>query len=140
MNRPLAAALALLVLCAPPGARAAGDHKKEKNTMEWKGSFCGVTQPSQVIVKTQQEWEALWKKIGDKPAPPADFTKYFGVGVFLGTKPTGGFGVVWKAYENAVVYSVKKPDGMVIQALTQPYAVKLFPRSQGEIQVGIEGN
>ena len=42
---------------------AADKPKKEKNPMEWKGSFCAVTEPAQTVAKTQEDWDALWKKI-----------------------------------------------------------------------------
>jgi hypothetical protein len=136
MTRSIAALLAVLLIGVCSRAEASGKPKKEKTPMEWKGSFCAVTEPAQVVVKTQEEWDGLWKKITpDKPAPAADFTKVFGVAVFLGTKPTGGYGVSWQAAKNEITYSLKKPDGMVIQALTQPYAVKLFPKSAGQIEV-----
>src|SRR6185369_14205291 len=99
--------------------------------MEWKGAFCPIDAPTQTVVQTQDEWEALWKKL-DKPAPAADFTKFFAVAVFLGTEPTGGYGVSWQAKGNTVTYKIKKPEGIAMQALTQPYAIKLFPKAKGE--------
>ena len=120
-------ALCLLMLAAPLCA-------KEKRDMEWKGAFSPVTEPAHMVAKTQEEWEALWKRI-DKPAPAADLKKFFAVAVFLGTEPTGGYGVSFEAKKNTVRYTIKKPEGMAIQALTQPYAVRLFPKHRGEIVV-----
>lgn len=128
------------ILCAVlPVCSWSADKRKEKKAMEWKGAFCAIDAPTQIVVKTDEEWQALWKKL-DKPAPAADFKKFFAVAVFLGTEPTGGYGVSWQAKGAAVSYKIKKPEGMAIQALTQPYAVKLFPRAKGEIKVVAEGS
>lgn len=103
--------------------------------MEWKGAFCTVREPEVLVVKTRPDWEGLWKRLG-KAAPEADLDKNFAVAVFLGTRNTGGYGVVFEPPSGPVVrYLVKKPAGMVIQALTQPYAVRLFPKAPGEVKV-----
>ena len=138
MNKIFAlAAGTALAVCAQ-----AADKKKEKRAMEWKGAFCAVTEPAQIVVRTKEEWDALWKKIG-KPAPEADLKKFFAVGIFLGSEPTGGYAVTWEAAAAGKVvivrFRVKKPDGMAIQAFTQPYAVKLFAKAAGEIKVIQEG-
>ncbi|MBI3552001.1 MAG: protease complex subunit PrcB family protein [Elusimicrobia bacterium] len=123
---------AVFLCCALAVNAAAADKKKEKTTMEWTGSFCPVDSPEHLVIKDEAGWKALWGRIG-KPAPEADFQKHFAVAVFLGTMPTGGYTVTWtsqtsngKDYLLWVRYKVKKPDGMAIQALTQPYAVRLF--------------
>ena len=130
---------AVLLCAALPVCAWAAGKKKEKKAIEWKGAFCSVTEPTTSVVKTMEDWDGLWTMIG-KPAPEADFKKFFAVAVFLGTEPTGGFSVSWEAAANTVRYKVKKPEGMVIQSLTQPYAVKLFPKVNGEIKVVAEGS
>jgi hypothetical protein len=131
--------LAIFALCAALAAGVSAADAKEKKAMEWKGAFCPVTEPTQIVASTPPEWTALWVKLG-KPAPQADLKKFFAVGVFLGMQPTGGYGIAWKSAGNTVHYKVKKPEGMAIQALTQPYVVKLFPKAPGEIKVIAEGD
>jgi len=135
MNRKLSALarissplLALALLSPGFAADSVKKPKKEKNPMEWTGSFSPFENPEHVVVKTDAEWSALWKKIG-KPAPAADFKRYFAVAVFMGTKPTGGYSLVWEPAPGVIRYRVKKPSGMAIEALTQPYAIKLFEKS-----------
>src|SRR3989338_2408486 len=58
----------------------------------WRGLYCGISQPSQLIIRDQDSWETFWKSAmapygGRKVAPPVDFESDMIVGVFLGRKP-----------------------------------------------------
>ncbi|MBI5631715.1 MAG: protease complex subunit PrcB family protein [Elusimicrobia bacterium] len=113
-----------------------------KKNMEWHGGYCEVSKPGERIVKTQEEWERLWKELG-RPAPPADFSRQFAVAVFLGLKNTGGYGIrflepVSRPGETAIRYKVESPQGLATQSLTQPYAVKLLPKSSKPVKVEAE--
>jgi hypothetical protein len=158
MNKFLALLLCATVI-APAFAAdsSAKKTKKEKPTMEWNGSFSPVDKPEQAVIRAEDEWKALWAKIG-KPAPAADFKNYFAVAIFLGTKPTGGYSVAWgepkvvvmttgpveapKLENISLSYKVKKPSGMAIEALTQPYAIKLFKKSKAgdDVEVKVEAS
>jgi hypothetical protein len=135
-----AAALLLLLLA---GAAAAMPRKpRVDRSMETEGSYCRVTQPGHEVVSTPAEWDALWKKIGKKP-PSADLVNDFAVAVFAGTRNSGGYGIVFDPpveEKGALVirYAVTRPKGMATMALTQPYAVRLFPR-RGKLPVRVEG-
>ncbi|HVA66313.1 MAG TPA: protease complex subunit PrcB family protein [Elusimicrobiota bacterium] len=99
----------------------------------WQGAFCSVVKPEEDVVANADEWAALWRKIG-VPAPSVDLSKNFAAAVFLGTRPTGGYGVAFldAAIEQGTLiipYHEKKPSGMVFEALTQPYAVQLYPKT-----------
>jgi hypothetical protein len=97
-----------------------------------KGDFSGVREPLQAVIRTQEDWEKLWKRHAAtaKPAGPPriDFTNEMVVGVFLGEKHAGGYEVEITRAERrvstlTVYYSEKEPasEAIVIQALTQPY-------------------
>ena len=123
MSRLLAVLAASALAAAPKGGAP----------MEWKGSFCPVEKASHRVVETSAAWEALWKELG-KPSPAADLKKHFAVAVFLGSRPTGGYSAVFEEAadekgQTVVRYSVRGPQGMAIQAFTQPYAVRLYPRT-----------
>lgn len=136
MNKLLAAAL--LTLTFPASAANRGKKQpvlKEKITMEWSGQQVKSGEPANLVVKTPTEWTALWNKIG-QPPPSVDWDKYFAAAVVLDQKMTGGYKVIFldpavdkKASTFTVLYRVNEPDGMTIQILTRPYAVKLFPRT-----------
>jgi hypothetical protein len=84
-----------------------------------------------VLASSADQYQRLWaEKIGNAPAPEADFSK--GVVVFLlaGSRPTGG----WSVHPEAVTVTdsvatvrarIQGPGGgsIVTQALTSPYAV-----------------
>ena len=100
--------------------------------MEWKGPHCGQTQASARVVNTAGEWETLWADIG-KP-PPAELGEHAAAAVFLGSRPTGGFGVrfhepVTEGGKLKVRYEILVPKGFVTQAFTEPYAVRLLPKT-----------
>ncbi|MBI4422411.1 MAG: protease complex subunit PrcB family protein [Elusimicrobia bacterium] len=104
---------------------------------EWRGAFCAQAQPSARIVESPAEWSDLWRAALNQPAPVVDFSRHFALAVFLGSKPTGGFGVefldpISDGRELLLRYRVREPapDGMVTQAFTQPYAVKLYRRTK----------
>ncbi|HUE18576.1 MAG TPA: hypothetical protein VMQ63_02295, partial [Stellaceae bacterium] len=63
MSKSMAGLLVALLFSPILRVDAADKPKKEKTPMEWKGSFCAVTEPAQVVAKTQEDWDALWKKI-----------------------------------------------------------------------------
>src|SRR5688572_2177548 len=95
----------------------------EVGTMEWTGAFSKRDRPSYSVIKTPRQWKALWKRLG-KPAPPADLRSHFGVAVFLGQKPTGGWSVAFGQTPEGVRFEERGPQGMATMALTQPWAVK----------------
>ena len=67
--------------------------------------------------RTPAEWSALWKThAADRPLPAVDFTKEMVVAVFMGTRPTAGYGV-------EIVGTVERNGALVVQYVeTQPAA------------------
>ena len=137
MNKVLTAfsAVSLFALCAC--AETLGRHGPSPSSLtpvaRWQGSFSSVTKPEEEIVTDAGAWAALWRKIG-QAAPNVDMSRSFAVAVFLGTRPTGGYGVVFlppsiEQGEIVIAYREKKPSGMTFEALTQPYAVQLYPKT-----------
>lgn len=83
-----AALLALAPQTAAPPAR--GDMKTLESTQS-----SGIERERQVAVRTEDAWLALWKEHAGaaRPAPRVDFASHMVVAVFLGSRPTGGYGV-----------------------------------------------
>jgi hypothetical protein len=100
-----------------------------------KGSLSGVREPSQVIIRSQAKWLALWHRhtlvdTNPAPAPVINFDKEIVAAVFLGEKPTGGYSVEIIRAEQMngsllIEYREKSPppSSMTIQALTQPFHI-----------------
>ena len=102
-----------------------------------KGSRSGVRERKFVVIKTSQEWEALWRahRSGtspDKPAPALDIQSEMILAVFAGEKKTGGYGIeILRIEEDGAARSLNAfvretspaPSAIVIQMLTQPYHI-----------------
>jgi hypothetical protein len=102
-----------------------------------KGDRTGIGSPRQVVVRTAEEWTALWTEHGvDRARPPVDFSREMVVGVFLGSKPTA-------AYSVAIVSTLAKDDALLVrykvtappagaitaQVITFPYHLAVVPKS-----------
>ena len=111
-----------------------------------KGPMSGVDAARQVTVRTSADLSALWRlhaPNGQLPqAPAVDFSREMVVGVFLGTRPTAGYGV-------EIVRTVAPPSGALIveyvetapsreaitaQILTAPYHLVAIPKRAGEVR------
>ena len=102
--------------------------------MQWQGAFCGVVEAQARVVEDEAQWKRLWKDIGAEEPGVPDFKARFAVAVFLGQRNTGGYAARLMEPESAggatvVRYKVSAPKGLVIQAITQPYHVRLYPRA-----------
>jgi len=100
-----------------------------------KGFRSGIREPSQIAVRSQSEWQKLWRQHTSTstvpaPLPVVDFDKEIVAAVFLGEKPTGGYGVEISSAEVAdraltvfVRETSPKPGAMVTQAINQPFHI-----------------
>jgi len=103
-----------------------------------KGFRSGVREPLQIVIRGQAAWKDLWQRhasisTSPPPAPVIDFNKEVTVGVFLGEKPTGGYDVEIVSAERvggtlliSFVEKSPRPDGIVTQAITQPFHIVRF--------------
>jgi hypothetical protein len=104
---------------------------------EWSATYTGQNEPLQAVIDSQPKWEAVWKRVfGNVPVPGVDFDRELVACVFLGTRPTGGYRVVFgepflRGKQHAIPYSERKPTGFVTEALTQPCAMKVFALKPG---------
>ena len=94
-----------------------------------------IDEPRRVVVRTDAEFQALWKAHSTAPAPKVDFSKSIVVGIFLGMKPTAGYTVgitaVRRTPKGAIVEFVEgvpAKDKMVAQMLTFPFELVSIPR------------
>jgi hypothetical protein len=108
-----------------------------------KGHRSGVTEPLQIVVRSQAEWVALWRRHTNElnlTPPMVHFDREIVVGVFLGQKPTGGYDTAIvraeKSADALVIYYEEKtpaPGSMVIQVLEQPYHIVRMNRDVGSM-------
>ncbi len=138
----MTAAAARVIRAAAIGAALLGvlpactqDARLADAAQEWRGAFGGGPSPATRVVRTQAEWSALWASLSTREpmSLPADS---FGVQISLGLRNTGGYAVavISAAPEGdqfVVVWSEARPapGAIVIQALTDPYVVRVIPRT-----------
>jgi hypothetical protein len=106
------------------------------------GQHSGVDDRREVAVRGAAEWAALWKEHAPgHPAPTVDFVRSIVVGVFLGTRPTGGYAVEIRGIERnerelLVTYRERRPDPdtLVAQVITAPYQLVRVDRHDGPVR------
>jgi len=103
-----------------------------------KGIRSGIREPSQIAIRNQTEWQQLWRQHSSASTAPAslptvDFDRELVAAVFLGEKPTGGYGVEISSAEVAdssltifVKETSSKPGAIVTQAINQPFHIVLI--------------
>jgi hypothetical protein len=108
---------------------------------EWGGTYSGVTERSQRVVRTQAEWDKLWAQVHANEVPPPaapkiDWSREMVLAVFMGERSTGGYRIAFrglKVGEKEIVAEVEEtappPDAIAIQSLTQPYHLVVVKRS-----------
>ena len=107
-----------------------------------RGGVSDIQQPSEVVLKTAAELQQLWRQHGAGQAPPAvDFTTRMVVGVFLGSRMTGGFDVQITAAEIAdgalvVRYTetTPGPGAMLAQVITAPFHLVSVEKFDGPVK------
>jgi len=108
-----------------------------------RGVVSDIDGPREVVARTADEWQALWKAHAGpaRTVPPVDFAARMVVGVFAGTRNTGGYDVEITAVEVdgaglVVRYAETSPaaDALVAQVITSPFHVVSVPRTEGVVR------
>ena len=107
-----------------------------------KGMDSQVDKSQQVIARAAEEWVKLWREhAGERGRPSVDFAREMVVGVFLGSRPTGGFSIeVVGAREegSALVVQYREtrppPRSVAAQILTSPYHLVTLPQRAGNVR------
>jgi protease stability complex PrcB-like protein len=102
-----------------------------------KGDQSNIDEAKQVLVQTDAEWTRLWSQHSpDHPRPRIDFSKEMVVGVFMGSRPSAGFGtaIVSTTAGNGTLivrYTEKRPGpgSVTAQILTFPYHLVAIPKA-----------
>src|SRR5262245_15201017 len=106
-----------------------------------KGTRSDIVVARQVTIRDQEAWNALWQEHAtSRPRPAVDFSSEMVVGVFLGMRPTAGFGVEivgYRAADGGVVVQYREggpPRGAITaQVLTSPFHLVVVPRRTGTV-------
>ncbi len=106
-----------------------------------RGEQSNIDEPREVVVRTAAEWTALWRVHGgQRPKPAVDFSRSMLIGVFLGSRPSGGYGLEITAIDThdaglTVTWRESRPTprAVVTQVLTMPYHIVRVDRRIGSV-------
>jgi hypothetical protein len=106
------------------------------------GTDSQIEEPHQLTARSAEAWAKLWREhAGERARPSVDLSRDMVVGVFLGSRPTAGFGVQIvsaRVDHGALVvqYRETRPpgDSITAQVLTSPYQLVTLPKRAGEIR------
>ena len=102
-----------------------------------KGDQSNIESAAQVLARTETEWIDLWRRhAGDRERPPVDYRREMVIGVFMGSRPNGGFsttiipsmevkGVLVVRYSE----TMPPPGAVTAQVLTFPYHLVAIPKA-----------
>jgi hypothetical protein len=107
-----------------------------------KGPMSAIDTARQVTVRTPAELTTLWKShAADRKMPDVDFNSNMVVGIFLGSRPTAGFGVeIVSAQPDGgalvVKYKETRPsrDAISAQVITTPFHLVAVPKFEGTVR------
>ncbi|MDX2248863.1 MAG: protease complex subunit PrcB family protein [Bacteroidia bacterium] len=121
--------------CKSPKSAASGEGNLLEAEKIAEGGFCGIEEPSNLLITNVADWEALWAKVTANrspvpPLPPIDFETKSVLACFIGNQNSGGHSVVIQQVAetgNALNVSLlhTKPGAgcFVTDVLTQPYYI-----------------
>jgi hypothetical protein len=123
--------------CAPAPHRPASPELRA----QWSGPHSPVEKLTTVVVRTPDEWTALWQRIGAEPPRAIDASSEIAVAVFIGERRTGGYGVEFarvRASQDSVSVEYRErtppPDSMVPQVITSPWIVGILDATDAPIE------
>ncbi len=106
------------------------------------GARSDIASARQVIVRSPAEWTALWQEHADsRTRPEVDFSRDMVAAIFLGSRPTPGFGVEVLGVDEAgrtmvIRYRERMPprDRILAQVITTPFRMIAVPRFDGDVR------
>lgn len=105
----------------------------------------GIENPQNIVIQSQGKFKELWDSVykNSLPAPSVpevDFEKCTIIAVFMGQKPTGGYGInitKIEEYEKSIVVTIKEttPEegSMLFQVLTSPMHIVKIAKTNKDI-------
>lgn len=107
-----------------------------------QGPLSGVETERHVVVRSEAEWQALWREHqADQEAPHVDFSRSTVVALFMGSRRTAGYGIEVTRVERdaagiTAFYRETSPDpgAMTAQIITAPFHIIRLDRVTGEVR------
>lgn len=118
--------------------------EKTSFTKILSGSHSNILDKKNIIIKSQEDLESIYSTINSTRSPnhkipEIDFTKNYVLGLFMGSKTSGGFDVmvssVVKNEKDITIYYVNiSPSGMVTNVITHPFYLASIPKTDKPIK------
>ncbi|MCA1753563.1 MAG: protease complex subunit PrcB family protein [Spirochaeta sp.] len=136
----------LLLSCASGSAHGESSQRRPAYETVARGSYSGVLTQREVTVESEAALDRLWREIhsGRSPVPETpdiEFETMQIAAVFAGEKPSGGYSIEVTAMqhedEHLTIYYQEQspaPGDIVTQALTQPYHIVQFTRTELDVR------
>jgi PrcB C-terminal len=110
-----------------------------------EGQTSGIEDRKEVVVRTPAEWKKLWAEHApDQTMPSVDFSKSMVVGVFLGSRTSGGYRATIVSIDSQgtdllVTWREDRPgrDEIVTQVLTFPFHIVRLAQTPGNVKFRI---
>jgi hypothetical protein len=117
-----------LVLLTVAAAVLQGQSSHPFRTLD-RGTQSGIDDARQVTIRTAPEWQTLWAEhTATRERPTVDWGREIVIGLFVGRRSTGGFGIeILGAEVQSKTLTVRyretrpRPGGVTAQVLTSPY-------------------
>ena len=127
----------LLTACrSQPAAAEPAKADEHAPIAQWAGQHSGREAAGTEVLRTAEEWDAFWKKVGGDRPRPLNVSREIAVAIYLGGKRTGGFSAeVLRTHEQGgkliVEYRETTPErgSMVTQELTTPWVIAIVGRA-----------
>jgi hypothetical protein len=136
---PAALVVSLVIAVAGAGEAMVSTQEGLPVTVVDEGTLSGIDERRQAVVRTEDEWRALWREhAGEREMPRLDFSRVTVLAVFAGTRPTAGWTVKVKSVlpdadgvRVSLAESGPGPGQMAAQILTAPFQIVSVPRFSG---------
>lgn len=133
---PLLAGLLVALLTQPSGPATVPVRVLDR------GAASLIEEARTAVVQSTDRLAALWREhTGNQPVPAVDFARETVVGIFVGTRNTGGYSVEIVQVERGqdavtVRYRERTPPAgsVTAQVLTFPFVIAAIPRADGPIR------
>jgi len=108
-----------------------------------KGPTSDIESARQMVIRTPAEWQMVWQAHApaDRQLPTVDFAREIVLAVFLGQRPTAGYGVEIVRTINAngtlivdYVETKPAPGAVAAQLITSPFHLVAVPKFDGDIK------
>ena len=143
--------IAAILIAVAQGSETHGQLSRKSDArpvspLDFHGQMSAIHTPRTSIARDQRTFEALWKQANPgSRAPKVDFKSFDVAAAFAGERRTGGYSVQFVGVRRAgrvasahFTIESPSPNMMVTQALTQPWAMRLVPKSPAVTRVEVK--